>query len=239
MAANIRRMLPTLERMQWIKALTFDLYGTLVDWEPVWMRIAKPILETRGAKVDPARFCMEWKLQSLEMGRKRYEEYKVLLGKALVHVLRKYGLSGNEDDATPLIASWGDIRPFADVNDALLQLRGVHRLVILSNTDNDLIQRVLPSLPPVFDHVITAQDVGAYKPDRRMYAAAVERLGLPPSQVMHVARSQYDVRAALDFDMQAVWVNRAAEKWEYAGRAPGNIVEDIRGVVALLSRNPP
>jgi len=220
-----------------IKALTFDLYGTLVDWESVWVRVATSFLEGR-AQVDPHEFCAEWKALVLEMGARHYERYKTLVRKALVDMFRKYGISGGEGDAMPLLAAWGDIRPFPDVNEALKELKRHHELVVLSNSDNDLIQKVLPGLAPVFDRVITAEDVGAYKPDRRMYAAALERLGAKANEVMHVARSQYDVRAALDFGMEGVWVNRAGEAWQSGrfGAQPKNTVADIRGVVSLLSR---
>lgn len=218
-----------------IKALTFDLYGTLVDWEAVWVRVANGFLKERGAKVGPGEFCREWKALVLEMGGKKYERYKLLIGKALVELFRKYGIPGGEGDAMPLIAAWGEIRPFADVNDALRELKVKFKLAILSNSDDDLIQAVLPGMPPVFDHVITAEDVGAYKPDRKMYSAAVERLGGEGSEVMHVARSQYDVKAALDYGMEGTWVNRAGEAWQYGAR-PRNTVNDIQELVSLLSR---
>lgn len=217
-----------------VEALTFDLYGTLVDWEAVWTKVAGKFLAQYRAKVTPQEFCNFWKAECLRLGNTKYERYASLLRKGLGEAYRRYGINGSVNDSEVLLRSWGEIGPFPDVEDALRRLKRNFRVCIISNTDNNLIDQVLPHLRISFDEIITAEDLRAYKPALKMYRTALEQLACKADHAMHVARSQYDVVGSKRMGMWATWVNRAEEPWQERDAKPDLEVKDIKDLADQL-----
>lgn len=218
-----------------VEALTFDLYGTLVDWEVVWTKVAAGFLSGHGAKVTPGEFCNFWKAECLRLGTEKYDRYANLLRKGLVQAYRSYGVNGSGRDSEALLRSWGEIKPFPDVEDSLRRLKRSFKLCIISNTDNNLIEEVLSHFRVTFDEIVTAEDVRAYKPAPKMYQTALERLACSANHAMHVARSQYDVVGSKRTGMWSTWVNRTGEPWQERDTKPDLEVKDIRALADQLS----
>ena len=109
-----------------------------------------------------------------------------------------------------LFRSW---KPFPDTVAALKKLKSRYKLAIISNTDDDLFADTARLLEVSFDWVITAQQAGSYKPSHHNFKLALERIALPPEQVLHVAQSIYhDIVPARELGLATVWVNRRAGK---------------------------
>jgi 2-haloacid dehalogenase len=121
-------------------------------------------------------------------------------------------------DAAPheldcLADSIGDWEPFPDTVDALRRLEKRYKLAVVSNVDDGLFARTAKNLEVTFDRVVTAEQVRAYKPSRRVFEQALERIGRPRDRVLHVAQSVYhDIVPAKAMGLAAVWINRRVGK---------------------------
>ncbi|MCU1309935.1 MAG: haloacid dehalogenase, type, partial [Candidatus Angelobacter sp.] len=135
----------------------------------------------------------------------------------LADVMRELGVQYNivwtDAETGSLADSIRDWQPYPDTVDALRRLRSKYKLAIISNIDDDLFAHSARHLQVPFDHVITAQQVGSYKPSHRNFETALKRIGLPKEKVLHVAESIYhDVVPAQALGIRTVWVNRRASR---------------------------
>ena len=126
------------------------------------------------------------------------------------------------------------MRPFLDVNPALKEMRKRYKLAVISNTDNDLIGKVMPSFDVTFDIVMTSEKAKAYKPAPSIYLGTLERVRARPEEAMHVARTQYDVFAAKELGFKVAWVNRGNEELERRKPAPDYIVGNLWGLLKFI-----
>ena len=196
-----------------IRAITFDCYGTLIDWESGIFSALRPILRSHRielADVEILRLYGEIEVAA-ETGE--FRPYREVLRS----VVRGFGdclgfqPSTAEQDSLPnSLATW---QPFQDTVAALQQLRSKLKLGIISNVDDDLFALTRPKLQAEFDFVITAGQASAYKPSPRIFQIAKERIGLPASQWLHAGQSVYhDVIPAKSLGLATVWVNRASAR---------------------------
>lgn len=189
------------------RVLTFDCYGTLVDWGTGIVDSLKPLLDSHRVETSDAALLdlfaeLEPQVQS-EGGR-----YVEVLREVLRRMGARLGFIPSEDDLEGFAQSVGDWRPFPDTVDALSRLTERFDLVIISNVDNDLFARTNRLLGVSFAHIITAQDVGLYKPDRAMFDAAFSTLG-DRTQILHVAQSLFhDIAPAGTLGLDTVWIRR-------------------------------
>ena len=134
--------------------------------------------------------------------------YVDVLGEVLRRMGARLGFTPSEDDLEGFAQSVGDWRPFPDTVDALSRLAERFDLAIISNVDNDLFARTNRLLGVSFAHIITAQDVGFYKPDRTMFDAALSTLG-DQTRILHVAQSLFhDIAPARALGLDTVWIRR-------------------------------
>ena len=186
------------------ETLSFDCYGTLVDWE-TGIRTALTGWAVRNAvSLDEVitRFgAIESKVQEEEPSR--------LYPEVLAEVLRRMG-NTTAEEAERFGESVGDWPPFSDSVAVLQKLKQSYKLAILSNVDRMSFARSNALLGVDFDLIVTAEDVGSYKPDLRNFEALFERLALNDrSRLLHVAQSLYhDHEPALALGLQTVWINR-------------------------------
>jgi 2-haloacid dehalogenase len=191
------------------EALTFDCYGTLIDWETGILAGLRRSL----ARLDPqptAGDLLERYAQAeaaLESGP--YLRYREVLARGLIQVCREFGVEPSAGDAAAFGASVPDWPAFPDSAAALGQLKTRFRLGVITNCDEDLFAGSARRLGVDFDWIITAQSVGSYKPDPRNFTVAFERLGLPRERILHVAQSLYhDHVPAGQLGLTSVWIDR-------------------------------
>ena len=193
--------------------LTFDCYGTLIDWESGIFSALRPVLARHGKSIDDQQLLELYGDLELEAESGEYRSYRDVLRM----VVRGFGErlrftpSQQEQDSLPnSISSWN---PWPDTVAALQSLGRNYQLVILSNIDDDLFAGSRPKLQVTFRDVITAQQAACYKPCRRMFELALERIGASPTDVLHVGQSVYhDVIPAKSIGMSTVWVNRPSAR---------------------------
>lgn len=193
--------------------LTFDCYGTLIDWETGILAALRPVLDRHGVAVsDDDALALYGELESAAE-RGAYRAYRDVLAAVVDGFGERYGFVPMAAERETLAASVGAWPPFADSADALRSLAHRYRLVILSNIDDDLFARSARHLGVEFAAVVTAQQVGSYKPDPRNFRALLDRLAISPGQILHVAQSLFhDIAPARAIGLATVWVNRRHDR---------------------------
>jgi 2-haloacid dehalogenase len=194
---------------------TFDCYGTLVDWEGGLGCFLYGIALREGdADASNGRALRErWEALQFELLGGAYKPYKQILAESLRAWADERGYALRAEDEEALVRSMRGWQPFPDTLPALTRAREAGmKLAIVSNTDRDIIEYTLRQLELPFEHVIVAEDCGAYKPSEHVFRHALERIGEEPSDVLHVAFGfKYDIGPAQRLGCQTAWVNRHAE----------------------------
>jgi 2-haloacid dehalogenase len=190
--------------------LTFDCFGTLVDWRHGIRTTGELLFPGRGADVLGAYIELESEVEK----EKPFRRYRVVLAETLRRSAAKLNLDLKHDDATALTSTIPHWPVFPDVGPALRTLHSDGwKLALLTNCDRDLIALTERRLPEPFDAVITAEDVSAYKPDHAHFERFASVFGGSADAWIHVAQSYYhDMRPAAELDIRLVWVNRQGEK---------------------------
>jgi 2-haloacid dehalogenase len=196
-----------------VHVITFDCYGTLIDWENGILSALRPILSTHGAKLADAEILGLY--GELEAGAESGEfcPYREVLREVVRGFGERLGFQASVAEQNSLPESLANWRPFADTVAALRQLHTKFRLGIISNVDDDLFAATAPQLETKFDFVTTAGQARAYKPSHRIFQLAKEKIGMPVTQWLHAGQSVYhDVVPAKSLGLSTVWVNRASAR---------------------------
>ncbi len=192
------------------EALTFDCYGTLIDWESGILTALRDLFGGRGEPLPDGSELLELfgRLESAaEEGP--FRSYREVLHEVAEGFARELGVGPDPQRAAAFASSVGRWPPFGDSRGALRALGSRYRLAIVSNVDDDLFEGSAARLGVDFAEVITAQQVRSYKPARAHFDEALRRLELPRERVLHVAQSLYhDVAPAKALGFRCVWVNR-------------------------------
>jgi 2-haloalkanoic acid dehalogenase type II len=198
-----------------VRVATFDCYGTLVDWEGGAAGFLYQLALRRGeADPGPGRALRDrWEEIQFELLQGPYRSYKTILVESLHRWTAERGYPWYDADGEAFVRAMRSWQPFPDTRPALTQAiaQGL-RLVIVSNTDRDIIEQTLRHLEVPFDDVVTAEECRAYKPARTVFEQALARVGEPPEHVLHVAFGfKYDIAPAQAVGCRAAWVNRYVE----------------------------
>jgi 2-haloacid dehalogenase len=189
--------------------ITFDCYGTLIDWETGILGAIRRILSAHKAHLSDTDILRMYGEIEAEEESGEYQPYREILQAVVRGFGTRLGFVSAEQEQQSLpdsIASWN---PFPDTIAALRQLKQKFKLGIISNIDDDLFSATAPQLEIEFDDVVTASQARAYKPSLNIFRLAQKKIGLPPQQWLHVGQSIYhDVIPAQSLGMATVWVNR-------------------------------
>ncbi len=158
------------------EVLTFDCYGTLIDWESGILTALRPLLARHGAAASDEEILALYGRLEPEAESGGFVPYRTVLGRVVEGFGRHYGLALGGDEADALAASLPGWDPFPDTVPALQALAARYRLGVISNVDDDLFAGTASRLGIAFDWVVTAQSVGAYKPSPRMFEEALRRI---------------------------------------------------------------
>ncbi|MEA2621986.1 MAG: 2-haloacid dehalogenase [Chloroflexota bacterium] len=218
-------------------AATFDCYGTLVDWEGGAAGFLYQLALRAGDPAPPRAAALRdrWEKLQFEIIRGPYLPYQEVLARSLAAWAAETGYRLEPGDGQAFARSMRSWGPFPDTRPALLQAhaRGL-RLVIVSNSDHALMDHTLRQLDLPFEHVVLAEDAGAYKPDAAPLLMALERIGQPPERVIHTAFGfKYDIGPAQRLGMQTAWINRHVEPAPGPER-PDHEWRDLWGLARLL-----
>ena len=211
------------------RALTFDCYGTLIDWEAGILSALRPVTRAHGVEVSDAELLDLY--ADIERGGKsgEYQRYREVLRATVRGICTRLGFVPSLTEVECLAESLGSWQPFPDTIDALERFKTKYRLCIVSNVDDDLFAGTARMLEVELDYIVTAEQAGSYKPSHNNFRMAIERMGIPKERVLHVAESvKLDIEAAKNFGMDTVWVNRHSGS-NQEGSASGNPAEGDSG----------
>lgn len=197
--------------------ITFDFYGTLVQWHEALEIAFQEMLRRRGLPASgTATLLSDFAAEGQRLrDTPPWKPYREVLRDSVLFALKRAGLAAQDADSEGLIAQVSCIPPHPDVPAALAELKKRYRLAAISNTDDDLIAGSLPGLGVELDAVVTAQQARAYKPDLRLFRHAHHVLGVTPGEVVHIAASQpLDMAVCRVLGIRAFWVNRRNETAE-------------------------
>lgn len=216
------------------QALSFDCYGTLIDWETGLLGALRPILRAHGSPLrDEQILALYAELEPA--AQNPYRRYREVLQQVVRGLGQRLGFAASDAEVGSLPDSLKTWPPFPDTVVALKKVQTRYRLAIISNTDDDLFAGTAPHLQVKFDQVITAEQARAYKPSLAPFDRALERLALPKEQVLHVGQSVYhDVVPAKSLGLATVLVRRRGfGATRVSSEKPDLEVPDLQTLAAL------
>ncbi|MEW5991370.1 MAG: haloacid dehalogenase type II [Chloroflexota bacterium] len=191
------------------EALTFDCYGTLIDWEAGILAGLRASLDPHGVRPPDDELLERYAVAEADLEAGPYLRYREVLGRGLRAVARGYGIQATADEVTAFGGSVGAWPAFPDSAAALARLARQFRLGVLTNCDDDLFAASNRRLGADFEWIVTAQQAGGYKPRIANFELLLERLGLPRERVLHVAQSLFhDHVPAKAMGFATVWIDR-------------------------------
>ena len=208
--------------------LTFDCYGTLIDWETGILEALRRILDPRGIEATDDELLEAFGAEEAEIERGPYLRYREVLGRAVRGVCARYDVEPTSNEVALFAGSVVDWPPFADSSAALERLHRRFKLGVITNCDDDLFAGSNARLGLMFDWVVTAEQVGSYKPSMWNFEFAFERIGVPPKRILHVAQSLFhDHVPAKQLGLSTVWVNRRQGKPGAGATPPAVATPDL------------
>lgn len=205
--------------------LTFDCYGTLIQWDEGLVAAVRRISGRHGAKgLDPRPVVPIYDRAEYDLERgSPHKRYDVIAAESLTEAMKEVGVECDADDTLGFVAAIPEMIPFAEVPSALRDLKNAgFKLCIISNTTDNLIAgNVAQFGHGVMDRVITAEQANAYKPDHRLFEYAWRELGVERSATCHICASpKLDHTAARDLGFRCVWIDRGTGRKPLDDYAP-------------------
>ena len=217
-----------------VRALFFDVFGTIVDWRTSVAREAEGILSTLGYSLDWEAFADAWRgeyqpgMEEVRTGRIPFSKLDVLHRRNLVRLLPRFGLQNLSDEVLDdLTRVWHRLDAWPDVPAALARLKTKFMLAPVSNGNISLMVDLARRNNFPWDAILGAEVAGDYKPKPRVYLAACEALDLPPAQCMMVAAHSSDLDAAAKCGLRTAHTARVNEYGPNTGEAAPTVKVDI------------
>ncbi|HEY2438222.1 MAG TPA: haloacid dehalogenase type II [Solirubrobacteraceae bacterium] len=196
-----------------VRALTFDVFGTLLDWRST---ISSAFRES-GLDVDPADLADSWRVRALaatqdvNQGRRPWRGFDGLHEDTLGEVLAERGLEVGDEGRAALVGAWHRLDPWPDVPAGLEALRRGRVVAALSNGNLALLVDLARHGDLRFDCLLSAEFAQVYKPEGKVYLTGVGLLGLEPSEVMMVAAHPFDLQGARRAGLRTAFIDRPLE----------------------------
>ena len=202
-----------------VKALAFDVFGTVVDWRSTVIREGRALGRAKGLDVDWAAFADAWRdgygpaMNRVRTGELQWKTIDELHRLILDGLLERFAITGlDEAEKGDLNRVWHRLDPWPDAVEGLTRLKSRFIIASLSNGNVALLVNMAKHGGLPWDAVLSAELAGRYKPDREVYLKAADLLGLEPSAVMMVAAHKGDLRAAAKAGLRTAFVPRPRER---------------------------
>jgi 2-haloacid dehalogenase len=224
-----------------IKALTFDIFGTVLDLGGSLKPYIAKFLQAKGASVSAEQFWERWR------DRQRIEQYQdtlLMLGhsgyletarRAFVYTLGLNRIEATGPEVADFMQAWQQLSPFSDVDAALERLKGRYQLVVLSNGEPEFLDHLVKNrIKRPFDGVISVNAAGAFKPHPAVYRRAAQILGLEVGECLMVSSNSFDVMGARACGFRGAYVNRYQLPYEDTPYLPDITVADFTALAQAL-----
>jgi len=225
-----------------IKAIAFDQYGTIVDMQAGLVAAVTPFLRQKGWHGEPNSFVTWWRRTHFENSMidalcdRGHTPYREIGHRAVSYVMDRCGIAYTQDDVRRLVAEIETLKPFPDVVAALERLRSKgYKLAILSNGDRDMLNAAAPHIGFRFDHVISVQEAGYFKPHWKTYAKTAEVIGEDRSSILFVANHAFDCIGAKSYGMRTAFIDRRRRPFGQTPHQPDLVVMDFAELAVTLA----
>jgi 2-haloacid dehalogenase len=224
-----------------IKVLVFDQYGTIVDMQKGLTAAVTPFLHGKGWSGEANSFVTWWRRTHFENSMidalcdRGHTPYRQIGHRAVSYVMDRCGIAYTPEEVRWLVGQIELLQPFPDVIAALEKLRGgSYKLAILSNGDRDMLKAAGPHIGFAFDHVISVQEAGYFKPHWKTYAKAEEIIGEDRSSTLFVANHAFDCIGAKSFGMRTAFIDRRQRPFGQTAHQPDLFVSNFSELAAAL-----
>jgi 2-haloacid dehalogenase len=224
-----------------IKVCMFDQYGTVVDMQGGLTAIAAPFLKNKGWGGDPNSFVTWWRRTHFENSMidalldRGHTPYRQIGHGAVSQVMERCKIAYSQADVRWLVAEIERLKPFPDVVAALERLRRAgYRLAILSNGDRDMLKAAEPHIGFAFDHVISVQEAGYFKPHWKAYAKAAEIIAEDRASILFVANHAFDCIGAKAFGMRTAFIDRRRRPFGETPHQPDILVPTMQDLADAI-----
>jgi len=196
------------------KYITFDCYGTLIDWEGGIQAAVEKLADKHSFNLNLKGISDKYIKVELETEAERYRKYHEVLQLSAKKLFKQMGFDISDEDALEFADSIFTWQPFPETHNSLAALKNKgYKLVILSNIDNEIIKKSIELIGIEFDGVVTAEEVGSYKPAHGHWEEMPRRFNAKKDEVIHVAASYvHDIIPAKEQGFDAIWINRNNEQ---------------------------
>lgn len=224
-----------------VRLITFDCYGTMIDWETGMLAALRPLFCRNGKIVSDEKLLEIYGEAEAEVEAGPYQRYRTVLSETVQAMGRALGVDITAQDGRQFAASVALWEPFPDTVACLQALARRYKLGIISNIDDDLFAGTQRKLEVKFDLIVTAEQVQSYKPSLRNFREALRRSGLSKDEVLHAGQSVYhDIVPASFLGIKNVWVNRpsirpGAGAAKPASAQPQFEVQNLNELLALMT----
>ena len=236
----------TMSELDGVKALLFDVFGTVVDWRASVIAELVALGRTKGISADWSRFADEWRregyrdaIAAIRRGEQPWADADTLHRRKLDDLLVRHGVAElTEPEVVDLNRAWHRLDPWPDSVGGLVRLKSKYVISPLSNGNFSLLVDMAKRAGLPWDCVLSADLLGAYKPDPATYLGAAKLLGLAPGEVMMVAAHGADLKAAAALGLRTAFVARPDEHGPDAPTepAPENVDIATTSFLDLASR---
>ncbi len=206
-----------------IKALAFDQYGTIVDMQTGLTEAVTPFLKRKGWDGKPNSFVTWWRRTHFENSMidalcdRGHTPYRQIGQRAVAYVMDRCGIGYTADEVRSLVSAKG------------------YALAILSNGDRDMLKAAGPHIGFAFDHVISVEAAGYFKPHWKTYAKAAEIIGQDPSSILFVANHAFDCIGAKSYGMRTAFIDRRKRPFGQTPHQPDLVVADFAELAAVMA----
>jgi len=228
------------------EVLSFDCYGTLIDWEKGILGALQPVFKAHNVNLlDEQTLGLYADLEPEAQKEGQYVKYEEVLRKVVRQFGNTLGFMPSESELNCLASLLKDWLPFPDTVPALKTLKKNIRLAVISNIDDDLFALSAKRLRVEFDWIITAEQAKSYKPSRRIFEYAIKKIGYPPQRILHIAPSVYhDIIPAKAMGLSAIWVDRRKGQEDFGATRPASCdsdleVPDLKSLALYMGLEPP
>ena len=227
-----------------VKALLFDVFGTVVDWRSSTIAELTAFGEKKGLKADWVKMADEWRglyqpgMEEVRSGRRAWTILDVLHGESLDKLIAAHGLKGiTAEERDHLIRIWHRLKPWPDVVAGLTRLKTRYIIGTLSNGNVGLLTRLAKNVGLPWDVVLGAETARAYKPMPEAYTRSADLLNLKPAEVMLVAAHNGDLAAAQKQGLSTAFIPRPTEygphqKYDFKSEGNWTVVANDFGDLA-------
>ena len=231
-----------MDNISGVKALTFDLFGTVLDLGGSLTPYIADFLKAKGSETSPERF---WELWRYRQRIEQYQDTIMMLGhsgyletarRGFVWTLKFNDIPFTPEEVTEFMAAWQKLSPFPEVVSGLHRLKERFKLVVLSNGEPHFLDHLAKNrIQYDFDDIISVETVGAFKPHPGVYRRAAAILGIEVGECMMVSSNSFDVVGARACGFRGAFVDRYGLPYEDTAFHPDVTVSDFTGLADALS----